>query len=52
MRVVSPGFDPNLRVQFPQNIREENARYLVDEVRLATGDGFYRAYGDIKRLVE
>jgi outer membrane protein assembly factor BamB len=52
IRVVSPGFDPNLRVQFPQNIREENARYLVDEVRLATGGGFYRAYGDIKRLVD
>jgi predicted DNA-binding WGR domain protein len=51
MRVVSAGYDPNLRVQFPQNIREENARYLVEEVRLAARGGFYRAYGDIKKLV-
>jgi len=51
MRAVSPGFDPTMRVQFPQNIREENARYLVDEVRLATNGAFYRAYGDIKKLI-
>lgn len=51
MRVVSAGFDPNMKVQFPQNIREENARYLVDEVRLAAHGGFYRTYGNIKKLV-
>jgi hypothetical protein len=40
-----------MKVQFPQNIREENARYLVNEVRLVAHGGFYRTYGDIKKLV-
>lgn len=52
VRVVSPGYDPNLRVQFPQNIREERARYLVDEIRLVAHGGFYRTYGNIRKLVE
>lgn len=52
MRVVSPGYDPNLRVQFPQNIREEHARYIVDEVRIVAHGGFYRTFGNIRRLVE
>ncbi len=52
MRVVSPGYDPNQRVQFPQNIREEHARYVVDEIRPAAHGGFYRTYGNIRRLVE
>ena len=51
MRVVSPGYDPTLRVQFPYNIREENARYVVNEVRLASNGNFYRVYGDIHKLV-
>ena len=51
MRALSPGYDPTKRVQFPQNIREENARYLVDEIRHATHGDFYRAYGNIKKLV-
>ncbi|HLZ63054.1 MAG TPA: WGR domain-containing protein [Ktedonosporobacter sp.] len=51
LRAVSAGYDPTLRVQFPQNIREEHARYLVDEVRLATHGNFYRTYGNIKKLV-
>lgn len=51
MRVVSPGYNANLYVQFPQNLRQEHARYVVDEVRLVAHGGFYRAYGDIKQLV-
>lgn len=51
MRVITDGFDPALRVQFPKNIREEHARYVVDEVRLVSHGGFYRAYGNIKKLV-
>ncbi|HEY1351119.1 MAG TPA: WGR domain-containing protein [Ktedonobacteraceae bacterium] len=51
MRVLSAGYDTNLRVQFPYNIRQEAARYLVDEVRLAARGDFYRVYGDIKKLV-
>jgi outer membrane protein assembly factor BamB/predicted DNA-binding WGR domain protein len=49
VRVVSDGYDRNLHCQFPKNIREEGARYMVDEVRAARG-GFYRAYGNIKKL--
>src|SRR5260370_11739646 len=51
MRVLSAGYNANLRVQFPQNIREEHARYLVDVVRLAAHGDFYRVHGGIKKLV-
>jgi hypothetical protein len=51
VRVVSPGYNPNWKVQFPKDIRTEGDRYLVDEVRESARGGFYRAYGDIKRLV-
>ncbi len=51
MRVLSEGYNPNLRVQFPQNIREEHACYLVDAVQLASYGDFYRVHGDIKKLV-
>ncbi|HET8839971.1 MAG TPA: PQQ-binding-like beta-propeller repeat protein, partial [Ktedonobacteraceae bacterium] len=51
MRVLSTGYNAELRVQFPQNIREEHARYLVDAVQLAERGDFYRVYGNIKKLV-
>ena len=51
IRVVSPGYDSNWKVQFPKDIREEGARYLVEEVRESSRGGFYRAFGDIKKLV-
>ncbi|MFJ6211733.1 WGR domain-containing protein [Streptomyces sp. NPDC092296] len=50
VRVVSPGYDPAMRVQFPKDIRVPGARYLVAEVRSSAAGGFYRARGDIKRL--
>ncbi|MEY9966924.1 hypothetical protein ABIA33_004989 [Streptacidiphilus sp. MAP12-16] len=50
IRVVSPGYDPTWRVQFPKDIRIPGARYLVTEVHAARG-GFYRTHGDIKRLL-
>jgi len=50
MRVLSDGYNTNLRVQFPHNIREEHARYLVDAVQLASHGDFYRVHGDIKKL--
>ncbi|MEV6035403.1 WGR domain-containing protein [Nonomuraea sp. NPDC052116] len=50
VRVVSPGFE-TWNVQFPKDIREAGARYLVDGVRSAGRGGFYRAYGDIRRLL-
>lgn len=51
IRVVSPGYDSKWKVQFPKDIREEGARYLVEEVRESSRGGFYRAFGDIKKLV-
>lgn len=50
MRVLSPGYRQDFRVQFPKNIREAGARYVVDGVRESTQGGFYRAYGEIRRL--
>ncbi len=51
MRVVSPGYDPAKRVQFPKDIRRAGARYVVEEVRPVAHGDFYRAYGDIEELV-
>ncbi|HBE59828.1 MAG TPA: molybdenum metabolism regulator [Cyanobacteria bacterium UBA11149] len=51
MRVVSDGYNSQWKVQFPKDIREEGVRYLVEEVRESSRGGFYRAYGEIKKLV-
>jgi predicted DNA-binding WGR domain protein len=51
VRVLSPGYNPNWNVQFPQDIRKAGDRYLVQEVRESARGGFYRAYGDIKKLI-
>jgi outer membrane protein assembly factor BamB len=50
VRVISSGYKKSWKVQFPKNIREEGARYVVDEVRESSRGGFYRAHGEIKRL--
>ncbi|MEE6261541.1 WGR domain-containing protein [Plantactinospora sonchi] len=51
VHVVSGGYRQDWSVQFPKGIREPGVRYLVTEVREAGRGGFYRAYGDIRRLV-
>ncbi|MEO3785274.1 PQQ-binding-like beta-propeller repeat protein [Actinocorallia sp. B10E7] len=50
VRAVSSGYDSTWNVQFPKDIREPGTRYLVEGVRPALRGGFYRAYGDIRRL--
>ena len=50
VKVMSPGYHADWFCQFPKDIREEGARYVVDEVREASQGGFYRVLGDIKRL--
>ncbi|AKG21565.1 WGR domain-containing protein [Calothrix sp. 336/3] len=52
IRAVSPGYNPNWRVQFPRDIRVEGDRYLVQELRESGSGGFYRVFGDIKKLVD
>ncbi|MDF3300298.1 WGR domain-containing protein [Streptomyces tropicalis] len=51
VRVVTPGYDPSWRVQFPKEIRTAGARYVVAEVHEAARGGFYRARGEIRRLL-
>jgi Ca-activated chloride channel homolog len=51
-RVVSDGYDPNMNMSFPRDIRQVGILYVVDEVRLSSDGKSYRAYGKIKRLVQ
>ncbi|MFF0312325.1 WGR domain-containing protein [Streptosporangium sp. NPDC004379] len=50
VHVVSPGYE-SWNVQFPKAIREAGARYLVEDVRPSGRGGFYRTYGEIRRLI-
>ncbi len=52
VRVISEGYDSDLNVQFPRSIREEGATYVVDEIKLSANGTFYRASGNIRRLVK
>lgn len=36
----------------PKALREPGARYVVEAVHPSKSGGFYRAFGDIKKLVE
>ena len=51
VRVVSPGYNSDWNVQFPKNIREEGSTYTVEEIKESARGGFYRAFGDIKKVV-
>jgi Ca-activated chloride channel family protein len=52
VRVISDGYNPDFNVQFPRNIREEGVTYIVDEINLSADGSFYRASGNIRRLVK
>jgi Ca-activated chloride channel family protein len=51
-RVVSDGYDPNLNIRFPRDIREENVLYVVEEITTTANGSSYIACGDIHRLVQ
>ncbi|GAB1646229.1 WGR domain-containing protein [Krasilnikovia sp. MM14-A1259] len=51
VRVVSSGYHRDWQVQFPKGIREPGSRFVVTGIREASRGGFYRAYGDIRRLL-
>jgi predicted DNA-binding WGR domain protein len=51
VRVLSPGYHQDWAVQFPSDIREAGAKYVADEVRESARGGFYRAYGEIRKLI-
>ncbi|HSA53394.1 MAG TPA: WGR domain-containing protein [Yinghuangia sp.] len=51
VHVVTAGYESGWNVQFPKNMRVEGARYVVESVRESAQGGFYRAHGEIKRLV-
>ena len=50
VRVASPGYQSDWMVQFPRNLRQEGDRYWVAGVKPSKQGGFYRPYGEIKRL--
>ena len=51
VKVISEGYNSDWMVQFPRDIRIEGAQYLVEEIRESSQGGFYRAYGEIKRII-
>jgi hypothetical protein len=51
VRVLSSGYETGWNVQFPKEIREPGVRYVVEGLRPAGHGGFYRAYGEIRRLL-
>ncbi|MEL7037316.1 MAG: VWA domain-containing protein [Cyanobacteria bacterium J06592_8] len=50
VRVISDGYNSDLNVQFPRNIRQEGVTYVVDGVQLSAKGDFYRVQGEIRRL--
>ncbi|MEO5874466.1 MAG: WGR domain-containing protein [Streptosporangiaceae bacterium] len=51
VRVLSSGYETGWNVQFPKEIRQPGVRYVVEGLRPSGSGGFYRAYGDIRRLL-
>eukprot|EP01102_Stenamoeba_stenopodia_P011709 TRINITY_DN3622_c0_g1_i1.p1 TRINITY_DN3622_c0_g1~~TRINITY_DN3622_c0_g1_i1.p1 ORF type:complete len:543 (-),score=114.39 TRINITY_DN3622_c0_g1_i1:103-1731(-) len=50
VRPVSPGYNSKWNVQFPSNLREKGAKYVVSQLLEAVNGGYYRAKGSIQKL--
>lgn len=50
VRAMADGFNKKWYVQFPTNLRVEGNKYVVEELRESARGGFYRAFGEIKKL--
>jgi predicted DNA-binding WGR domain protein len=50
IRPASTGYNKKWNVQFPKDLRELGAKYVVDELRESGSGGFYRAHGTIRKL--
>jgi len=51
-RVVSDGYNPDLNMRFPRDIREEGILFVVEEVNTTASGDSYIACGKIQRLVQ
>lgn len=52
IKVTSEGYNPEFNVQFPRNIRQEGATYVVEGIELSANGTFYRVTGSISRLLK
>ena len=52
VRAISSGYKKTWNVQFPKNLRQEGAKFVVEELRESSRGGFYRVRGNIRRLEE
>jgi predicted DNA-binding WGR domain protein len=50
VRALSAGYRSDWWVQFPKDVREVGARYVVESLREADRGGFYRCFGAIRKL--
>jgi hypothetical protein len=50
IRPVTTGYNKKWNVQFPKDLRELGAKYVVEELRESGAGGFYRTHGAIRRL--
>jgi outer membrane protein assembly factor BamB len=50
IRPVSDGYHKTWNVQFPRELRDIGAKYVVDALRESGSGGFYRAHGAIRKL--
>ena len=50
IRPLSAGYHQDWNVAFPHHLREEGARYQVTGLQESKQGGFYRIFGNIKRL--